>query len=157
MTKPQNMVLFLLMFCSLVIFIKNVNPINIRRPWAPEITMFCSEVIMTKTFKLIKTRRPWPSIWFHIFFSKAYFSSWPLFFTPGVFLYSYCANRLEKKWLYLCMYVYCVAKFSINIYSYSVVGNLWLAVQWYTHMLWLILNGMFYIMLVCTKMAFSHI
>ena len=32
MTRPQNIVLLLLMFCGLVIFIKNFDPINIRRP-----------------------------------------------------------------------------------------------------------------------------
>ena len=48
---------FIVMFCSLVIFIKHCDPINIRRPWATEVTMFCSEFIMTKTFKPIKTRR----------------------------------------------------------------------------------------------------
>ena len=31
MTRPQNIVLFILMFCGLVIFIKNFDPINIRR------------------------------------------------------------------------------------------------------------------------------
>ena len=50
------------------------------------ITMFCSEFFMTKTLKPIKTRRHLPPIWFHIFFSKACFSSWPpLFYTWGVF------------------------------------------------------------------------
>ena len=55
-TRPQNTV-FYLNVCGLVIFTKNFNPINIRRPWAPEITMFFSKFIMTKTFKPIKTRR----------------------------------------------------------------------------------------------------
>ena len=66
---------FMLMFCSLVIFFKKFDHINIRRPWVPEITMFC-----------IKTRRHWLPIWFYIFFSKACFSSWLLPFTPGGFL-----------------------------------------------------------------------
>ena len=67
------------------------DSINIMRSWAPEITMFCSEFIMTKVCKPIKTRRPWLPIpwlpiWFHIFFSKACFSSWsPLFHTWSVF------------------------------------------------------------------------
>ena len=52
--RPQKTI-----FCSLVIFIKNFDPINIRRPWAPEITMFCSEVIVIKTFI---PREPWPPI-----------------------------------------------------------------------------------------------
>ena len=85
MTRPQNTV-FILMFCGLVIFIKNFDPINIRRPWAPEITMFYSQFIMTKTFKPIKTRRHWPPIWFHIFFSKACLVLGRPFFIPGVFL-----------------------------------------------------------------------
>ena len=71
---------FISMFCGLVIFIKNFDPINIRRLWAPEITIFCCEFIMNKTFKPIKTRRHWLPIWFHIFFSKACFSSWLLLF-----------------------------------------------------------------------------
>ena len=87
MTRPQNTV-FYLNVCGLIIFIKNFDPINIRRPWAPEITMFCSEFIMTKTFKPIKTRRHWLPIWFHIFFSKACLVLGHPFFTPGVFLIS---------------------------------------------------------------------
>ena len=85
MTRPQN-IKIKTVFCSLVIFIKNVDPINIRRSWAPEITMFCSEFIMTKTFKPIKTRRHWLPIWFYIFFSKACLVLGCPFFTPGVFL-----------------------------------------------------------------------
>ena len=72
MTRPQNIKIKRTMVYDLVIFIKNFNPIIIRRPWAPEIMMFCSEVIMTKTHK---PRRPWLSIWFQIFFSKASFNS----------------------------------------------------------------------------------
>ena len=53
---------FTLMFCGLVIIFKHFDPINIRKPWAPEITMFCSEVIMTKTSKSINTSRPWSPI-----------------------------------------------------------------------------------------------
>ena len=88
------------MFCSLVIFIKNFDSINIRRPWAPEITMFCSEFIMTKTFKPIKTRRQWPPILFHIFFSKACFSSWLLLFLHlGYFwLDSFCTSKDIASW-----------------------------------------------------------
>ena len=105
MTRPQNTV-FILMFCELVIFIKNFNPINIRKPWAHEITTFCSEFIMTKAFKPIKTRRHWPLIWFHIFFSKACFGSWlPPFHTWGVFDYISLGmlvpnsrDRHEKQW-----------------------------------------------------------
>ena len=55
MTRLQRIVLSILMFCSLIIFIKTFDPINIRRPWALEITMFCSDVI-TKTFVPIKSR-----------------------------------------------------------------------------------------------------
>ena len=71
---PGHKALFFIrisMFCGLVIFIKNFDPINVRRPWAPEMTMFCSEFIMTKTFKPIKIQRPWLPVWFHIFFNKA--------------------------------------------------------------------------------------
>ena len=39
-TRLQNIVLFILMLCGLVIFIKNSDPINTRNPWAPEITIF---------------------------------------------------------------------------------------------------------------------
>ena len=82
MTRFQNTI-FIILFCGLVIFIKNYDPINIRKPSAPEITMFCSEFIMTKTFKPIKTRRHWRPIWFHIFFSKACLVLGCPFFTPG--------------------------------------------------------------------------
>ena len=78
-------ILSILTFCGLVIFIKNFDPINIRRSWASEITIFCGEFIMTKTFKPIKTRRHWQLIWFHIFFSKACCSSWPPFLHLGCF------------------------------------------------------------------------
>ena len=57
MTRLEDIVLFILMFCGRVILIKNFDPLNIRRPWTPEITKFCSEFIMTKTFKPIKARR----------------------------------------------------------------------------------------------------
>ena len=68
------------MFCVLVIFIKNFDPINIRRPWAPEITMFCSKVMMIKTFNPIKSRKPWPPISISHIFQQCPFSSWPLLF-----------------------------------------------------------------------------
>ena len=68
------------MICGLVIFIREFDLINIRRPWTSEITMFCSEIIMIKIFKPINIRRPWPPIWFYIFISKVCFSSWPLLF-----------------------------------------------------------------------------
>ena len=55
MTRLQSIVLCILMFCGLVIFIKNFDPVNIRRPWALKITMFCSEIIITKTFVPIKS------------------------------------------------------------------------------------------------------
>ena len=84
MTRPQNIKIKNSVLWPDHLYQK-YDPINIRRPWAPEITMFCSEFIMTKTFKSIKTRRHWPPIWFHIFFSKVCFSSWPPLFTPGVY------------------------------------------------------------------------
>ena len=92
MTRPQNTV-FILMFCGLVNFIENFDPINIRRSGAPEITMFCSEFIMTKTFKPIKTRRHWPPPFDFISFSArpALVLGHP-FFILGVFLIRYLIN-----------------------------------------------------------------
>ena len=75
-----------IVFCGLVIFLKNFDPINIWRSWAPEITTFWIVFLMTKTFKPIKTRRHGLPIWFNIFFSKACFSFWLFLFTLGVFL-----------------------------------------------------------------------
>ena len=47
---------------------QNFDPINIRRPWGPEITIFCSEFNMTKTLIPIKTRRHSLPLWFlHLF------------------------------------------------------------------------------------------
>ena len=83
-TLTQILIEVILVFCSLVIFIKKFDPINIRRPWAPAITMFCSEFIVTKTFTSIKARRPWPPIWFHTFLSKDCFSFYSPFYTWGV-------------------------------------------------------------------------
>ena len=77
------------MFCGLVIFIKHFDLINIRRPCAHKITMFCSEVKMIKSFNPIKSRRPWPPISISHLFQQRPFSSWPLLFTPGVFLFRY--------------------------------------------------------------------
>ena len=74
MTRPQNIKIKRTMFCSLVIIIKTFDPINIRRPWAPEITIFCSEVTRSKLPNLSKSG------------GLGCFSSWPPFFTPGVFL-----------------------------------------------------------------------
>ena len=68
------------MFCGLVIFIKNFDPINIRRPCAHKITMFCSEVMMIKSFNPIKSRRPWPPISISHLFQQGPFSSSPLLF-----------------------------------------------------------------------------
>ena len=74
-----------MMLCSLVIFIKNFDPINIRKPWALEIPMFRSEVIITKTYISIKSRGHWLPIWFHIFFNKIFLVLGHSFFTPGCF------------------------------------------------------------------------
>ena len=63
MTRPQTIVFSFkcLMFCVLVILSKiNFDPINIRRPWAPEITMLCNEFMMIKTFNPTKSRSLWP-------------------------------------------------------------------------------------------------
>ena len=67
-------------------FYQNFDPINIRRPWAPEITMFSSEFIMTKTFKPIKNRRHWPSFDFISFSARPILVLGHPFFTPRVFL-----------------------------------------------------------------------
>ena len=82
MTRPQDK---RIVFCGLDIFIKTFDPINIRRPWASEITMFCSKFIMTKTFKSIKTRKHWSPVWFHIFSARPVLVLGWSFFTPGVF------------------------------------------------------------------------
>ena len=47
--------------CSLVIFTKTFDSINIRKPWVPEITMFCKEVIMIKTSTNVY-QKLWPPI-----------------------------------------------------------------------------------------------
>ena len=79
---------FSLMSCDLVIFIKNFDPISIRRPLAPNITMFCSEVIMTKNFKPTVSK---PGGLVHPFDFTS-FSAWPVLVlgysssTPGMFL-----------------------------------------------------------------------
>ena len=63
---------FCIMCCGLVILIKRFDPINIRRPWAPEIAMLYIEVIMSKTFCTYQKQGPWQPIWFYIFFNKAF-------------------------------------------------------------------------------------
>ena len=78
---------FILMFCNLVIFIKNFDSINIRRPWAPEITTFCSEVMMINIFNPIKGRRPWLPMLISCLFQQGLFSSWPLLFYPWSVLF----------------------------------------------------------------------
>ena len=85
MTRHQNIVPFILMFCCLVIIIKHFYPINIRKkPWTSERTLFCNEVIMTKTSKSIKTRRPWLSIWYRIFLVR------PVLCLSFSFLHPHC-------------------------------------------------------------------
>ena len=85
MTKPQNIVLCILMFCGMVIFTKNSDLINIRRPWAPNITMFCLELVMTKIFNLSIIGGLGSPLWFHIFFNQSFLVLGRSFFTPGVF------------------------------------------------------------------------
>ena len=88
------------MFCGLVIFIKNFDPINIRRPCAHKITMFCSEVMMIKSLNPIKSRRPWPPISISHLFQQGPFSSWPLLFLHlGCFCldYNYYNVLLDLK------------------------------------------------------------
>ena len=80
---------FILLFCSLVVFIKilvafikNFDPINIRRSWAPKylITMFCSEVIMFN-----QKQEALATHLISNFFQQGLLSSWPLlFYTWGV-------------------------------------------------------------------------
>ena len=77
------------MFCGLVIFIKNFDPINIRKPRAPKITMFCSEVMMIKIFNYIKSRRPWPPILTSYLFQQGLLVLGRTIFTPGVFWFRY--------------------------------------------------------------------
>ena len=77
------------MFCSLVIIIKTFDPMNIRKPWAPEITMFCSEVMMIRIFNPIKSRRPWPTISISYLFQQGVLALGCSFFTPGAFWFRY--------------------------------------------------------------------
>ena len=44
---------------------------------------------MIRSFNPIKSRRPWPPISISHLFQQGPFSSWPLLFTPGVFLFRY--------------------------------------------------------------------
>ena len=100
MTRPQNIVLYRIMFCGLVIFIKNFDPINIRRPCAHKITMFCSEVMMIKSINPIKSRRPWPPISISHLFQQGPFSSWPLLFLHlGCFCLDF-TSFFKKNYLY---------------------------------------------------------
>ena len=69
------------------------DPINIRKPWAPETTMFCSEVMMIKIFNPIKGRRPWLPILLLYFSTRPSVSSGPLLFTPEV-----CTNIGRSAW-----------------------------------------------------------
>ena len=89
------------MFCGLVIFIKNFDPINIRRPCAHKITMFCSEVMMIKSFNPIKSRRPWPPISISHLFQQGPFSSWPLLF---LHLGCFCLDIIYSNLLALEIY-----------------------------------------------------
>ena len=75
MARSQNIKIKRTLLCGLVIFIKNFDPINIKRSWGPEIIVLFSEVSMTKTFCSIKSRRHWSpnliSYFFQRHFSKA--------------------------------------------------------------------------------------
>ena len=74
---------FILMFCGLVMLIKNFDPINIRRHWAPEITMFC---LHDQNFQAYQNQEALAAHLISHLFQEGLFSSWPPFFTPGVFL-----------------------------------------------------------------------
>ena len=69
MNWPQITVFYLNVFCALVIFIKNVDPINI---WRPEITIFCRGH-QDQNFYTYQKQGDWPPIWFHIYFNKAFY------------------------------------------------------------------------------------
>ena len=84
MTSLQNIVLCLSMFCGLVIFIKNLNSITAG--------LGCP-------------------FWFHIFFSLAFFGSWPLLF------YTQCILvRISLFWKFKWVLVHCMDECSIRIY-----------------------------------------
>ena len=52
------------------------------------------------------------------------------------------ANRPEKKDQVLIAYVYCMVKLSIkHLFIYCGYSNIWLALEFYTHMLRLTLMG----------------
>ena len=71
---------FTLKFCGMMIFTKNVDPINIRQPWALKI-MFC--------LKPIKSSRVWPTILISHLFCRPFVVLGHPFFTLGVLWFRY--------------------------------------------------------------------
>ena len=123
------------MFCGLVIFIKNFDPINIRRPCAHKITMFCSEVMMIKSFNPIKSRRPWPPISISHLFQQGPFSSWPLLFLHlGCFCldYNYCTNHIYASIAhdYFIILVTAILYWDSNCFIFTLVLLAFILILW---------------------------
>ena len=93
MIRSQNNKVKRTIFCDLVMFIKNFDPIGIRRPLAPETTMFYSEVMMIKNYSTYLNHRALAAHLIAHFFSKACFSPWLALFTPWVLLFRYHISR----------------------------------------------------------------
>ena len=98
MIRPQNIKIKGIMFCGLVIFIRNSYPINIRRPWSPEIIMFCNEVIMKKLSNLSKPGGLGRPFDFTSFSVRSFLVLGHSLFTDGVFLVRYHKQRIS--WIY---------------------------------------------------------
>ena len=101
MTRLQNIVLFILMFSSLLIFIKKFDLINIEDL---EHMMLCNEVIMIKLLNLPKAESLGSPLQLHIF-SKTFSILSCTFFTPRVFfgLYTYVQQHkwVTEAWYYI--------------------------------------------------------
>ena len=125
MIWPENILPFILMLCSLVISIKNIDQINIMRTWTSKITMFCS-VVMWQTSNLSKlggldclidfifSPRPFYYLgisflylgWFGLHYIL---TSWS-WFLPAVLLgIAYC---IIGCWIELCCVLWCGIEFS---------------------------------------------
>ena len=98
MTRLQNITVAYskpatVMFCGLVIIIKNLNSINSRMQAT---VMFCGLVIIIKNFNSINSRRPWPPILIsHLFQHSLFLDSWPqLFLHQGYFGWDTNCSRL---------------------------------------------------------------
>ena len=99
---------FILMFCGLVIFIKNFDPINTRRLCAPGITMLCSKVLMVNLLILSKAGALGCPFQFHIFFNKAFlvfgysFLRYIIAMTLGTSFYKCTSAIMQVQQLSFC-------------------------------------------------------